>query len=162
MKVYGTIRRKRFMKQFWKTEAFVWICHIGIGVWSIIVYYRVIKDEKVQDCRDKIKEDSDDESVELCRDLLSFRGAPLPYIWATSIVETVIQTVALYFLWHWRALLNEYKIVDQEDVPNKSIGGGHVHMPKSEQQGLLGNSSESKFMLPAPVKSMSLGKKPIV
>lgn len=127
--LYGALRRKRFMKDFWKPQAFVWIVHIGICIWYLVVYYQVIRDKKVRDCEEKIEEeDSDDEDVELCRHLVSFRGAPLPYVWITFIVQTVVQTLVLYFLWRWRGVLHKYHVVDLEDVANVSEGG-HYHDP---------------------------------
>lgn len=84
------------MKSFWGPQLFVWACHIGICIWHIVVYYQVDKDKEVQDCKDKIKEDSHDEDVEFCRHLVSYQGAPLAYIWLTFILETVIQTGAAF------------------------------------------------------------------
>lgn len=83
------------MKNFWKPQAFVWLCHIGIGIWYLVTYYRVYRDER--HCREDISERAEDSDAELCQHLLSFGGAPLPYVWATFIIQTVIQTRASPF-----------------------------------------------------------------
>jgi hypothetical protein len=85
------------MKSFWKPQLFVWFCHIGICIWYIVVYYQVDRTEQVQDCKDKIREESDDSDVEVCKELVSYQGAPLPYVWLTFILETVTQTGVSFF-----------------------------------------------------------------
>ncbi|KAJ3570910.1 hypothetical protein NP233_g4103 [Leucocoprinus birnbaumii] len=127
--LYGALRRKRYMKNFWKPQAFVWICHIGVCIWYIVVYYQVGRDERVRNCKREVDdEDSEDANEDICEHLLGFRGAPLPYVWITFVVQTVIQTVVLYFLWQWRRVLNSYSVVEREDVANVSEGG-HFHDP---------------------------------
>ncbi|KAJ3577015.1 hypothetical protein NP233_g13 [Leucocoprinus birnbaumii] len=125
--VYGALFRKRFMKKFWQPQIFVWVCHIGIGIWYIVVYYQVSNDEQMHDCQDKIREDGDDvdSDIELCRELVSFRGAPLPYVLTSFILQFVIQTLALYFVWCWRLVLNKYEVVEQKDVEGSGQNGSY-------------------------------------
>ena len=91
-RLYGAFRRKRFMKNFWKPEVFVWLCHIGIGIWYLITYYQIYRDERTQHCINERAEDDDIAGAGLCWHLLSFGGAPLPYVWVTFVVQTVVQT----------------------------------------------------------------------
>lgn len=121
--LYGAFRRKRFMKNFWKPEAFVWLCHIGIGIWYLITYYQIYRDERTQHCINERAEDGDIVGAGLCWHLLSFSGAPLPYVWVTFVVQTVVQTLVLQFLWHWRRVLNNYNVAEQEEVSE----GGHYY-----------------------------------
>ncbi|KAJ3577014.1 hypothetical protein NP233_g14 [Leucocoprinus birnbaumii] len=120
--VYGLLYRKRFMKNFWKPQAFVWLCQFGLGIWYIAVYYRVSIDEERHDCKRETKEDSDDPGVELCQENVSFDGAPLSYVLVSFILQMIVQTLSLYFVRCWRLLLIKYGDKKQSDVEHLGQG----------------------------------------
>jgi len=45
------------------------------------------------------------------------------HLFALSYVVSTELAVVLQFLWHWRRVLNNYNVVEQEEVANVSEGG---------------------------------------
>ncbi len=80
------------MKNFIPPQAFVWVCHIAISIWYIVVYLQYNKDKDVQDCIVKVAEGGDDEGTETCQRLLKFQTAPLSFVWVSFLLEVLIQT----------------------------------------------------------------------
>lgn len=80
------------MKNYIPPQAFVWVCHIAVSIWYIVVYLQFDKDKEVQDCRVKVQESGDNEEREMCEHLLKFQTAPLSFVWITFLLEVIIQT----------------------------------------------------------------------
>ncbi|KAF9453985.1 hypothetical protein P691DRAFT_811766 [Macrolepiota fuliginosa MF-IS2] len=160
--LYGLLRKKRFMKSFWKPQVFVLVCHIAICIWYIIVYGQLNNDKEVQDCKEKVLEGGGDEESETCQNLLSFRTAPLSFVWLSFLLEGLIQILVLYFLFQYRRVLNDYKVVDTAEMglPLAAESNSPIsrpsrprHMPRPSDTSSL-TLNETVDLLPEGSKSV--------
>ncbi|KAF7782363.1 hypothetical protein Agabi119p4_1739 [Agaricus bisporus var. burnettii] len=126
--LYGSISKKRFMKNFMKPQSFVWVANIAISVWNIDTYYRFNKEKSklLGECRSKMV---GVEETRLCRLLMSFEAAPLPDVWVSFILDTIFQTAAFFFLYHYRNDLIRHKPVAAERPIQRESQIALIQMP---------------------------------
>jgi len=85
------------------------------------------------------------------------------HLFALSYVVSTKLVVVLQFLWHWRRVLNNYNVVEQEEVANVSEGGHYYGnaaiRPVVLQLGHPNGSSETTLL---PIMSSAASRmKPI-